>query len=67
MGDVPHWLLPKRGRLCACSAWTLFLRAGEPAKALVSACRAALDGREAGLAPFAGMQATTGHFFRGVE
>ena len=67
LNSVPHWLLPKRGRLCACSAWTLFLRAGEPAKALVSACRAALDGREAGLAPFAGMQATTGHFFRGVE
>ena len=43
------------------------LRAGEPVRAVVSACRAALDGREADLAPLAGMQTTTGHDFRGVE
>ncbi|HIR07936.1 MAG TPA: DUF3656 domain-containing protein, partial [Candidatus Pullichristensenella stercoripullorum] len=67
LNSVPHWLLPKSERLCACSGWVLLLRAGEPAKEIVAACRAALDGGEADLAPFAGMQTTTGHFFRGVE
>ena len=67
LNSVPHWLLPKFERLCACSGWVLMLRAGEPVQAIVSACRAALDGRDADLAPLAGMQTTTGHDFRGVE
>ena len=67
LNSVPHWLLPKFERLCACSGWVLMLRAGEPVRAVVSACCAALDGREADLAPLAGMQTTTGHDFRGVE
>ena len=67
LNSVPHWLLPKFERLCACSGWVLLLRAGEPVKAVVSACRAALDGGEPELAPLAGLQTTTGHFFRGVE
>ena len=67
LNSVPHWLLPKFERLCACSGWVLMLRAGEPVQEIVSACRAALDGKDADLAPLAGMQTTTGHDFRGVE
>ncbi len=67
LNSVPHWLLPRRERLCACSGWTLFLRAGEPARAIVAACRAALEGETVDFSPFAGMQTTSGHDFRGVE
>lgn len=67
LNSVPHWLLPKRERLCSCSGWVLFLRAGEPAAAIVRACRTALADGEVDLASLAGLQTTSGHYFRGVE
>ena len=67
LNSVPHWLLPKFERLCACSGWVLLSPRGRAVQTIVSACRAALDGKDANLAPLAGMQTTTGHDFRGVE
>ena len=67
LNSVPHWLLPKRERLCSCSGWVLFLRADEPAAAIVRACRTALADGEVDLASLAGLQTTSGHYFRGVE
>ncbi|HIQ82226.1 MAG TPA: U32 family peptidase [Candidatus Pullichristensenella stercorigallinarum] len=67
LNSVPHWLLPKRARLCACSGWVLLLRAGEPAGEIVRACRAALAGGEIGPALPENLQTTSGHSFRGVD
>ena len=67
LNSVPHWLLPKRARLCACSGWVLLLRAGEPAGAIVRACRAALAGGEIGPVLPENLQTTSGHSFRGVD
>ena len=67
LNSVPHWLLPKRARLCACSGWVLFVRAGESVEPIVRACRAALDGKAPVLPAFEENQTTSGHSFRGVE
>ena len=67
LNSVPHWLLPRRDRLCAASGWVLLLRADEPVEAVVRACRAALDGAQIDLSALEGAQTTSGHCFRGVE
>ncbi len=67
LNSVPLFLLRHLGRLPAASGWVLLLSEGEPVEAVAAAHRAALDQEAPDLAPFEGMDTTTGHYFRGVE
>lgn len=71
LNSVPLMPLKRRDRLPAASGWRLLLRPEEPVEALVRVYRAALDGEDFKALPeweiIDKMDATAGHFFRGVE
>ena len=71
LNSVPLMPLKHRDRLPEAGGWRLLLRPDEPVEAVVKVYRAALDGGDFKALPewavIEGMEATTGHFFRGVE
>lgn len=71
LNSVPLMPLKHRDRLPRADGWRLLLRPDEPVEAVVKVYRAALDGGDFRAMPeweiLENMDATTGHFFRGVE
>ena len=71
LNSVPLMPLKRRDRLPESGGWRLLLRPDEPVEAVVRVYRAALDGADFRSLPeweiLEKLDATTGHFFRGVE
>ena len=71
LNSVPLMPLKRLEKMPKTSGWRLLLDQGDPVEAVVKVYRAALDGRDFKALPewalLEDMNATTGHYFRGVE